>query len=406
MKTTFIDIEFIRKQLPALIFMVVFAGVLPLSGKTALQDTISQDTTLLNQFFTIFEQDEGDNIPEAQRSKRKQVDALLKAMMEQPGQLRFSGVTTASVQTALNHKTPYYGVGSFDIFAYSSFGRHALLFFDLEAIGGNGPDAQIPNVSVLNADAGRTTSADGIDRITILEAWTEFKALKDIFTVTVGKIDLTNYYDNNLHANDETSQFLSGVFVNNPVLPVYFNSPGINFRTAFLGRFYIQYGRAMADANEIDITKNHIQALETGFQLFPESGWKANFRVLGFEHPFARESYGMALSYDQLFANTFTIFGRFGKNENKLAEFHQIKEAWSGGVGFRQQLFKREFNVGMGYAETYTFETEIPERAGEAYMSHQLNQWVFFSLHLQWLKRHEAEPKEHFFGGVRLNFTY
>ncbi len=369
-------------------------------------DSIQKDTTIFNQLFNLFEEHEGDNIPEAQRSKRKQVDALLKAIMEQPGQLRFSGVATASVQTGLNHSTPYYGVGSFDIFAFTSFGKHALLFFDLEAIGGNGPDAQIQNVSVLNADAGRTTSVDGIDRITILEAWTQFKALKDIFTVTVGKIDLTNYYDNNLHANDETSQFLTGVFVNNPVLPLYFNSPGINFRTAFLSRFYIQYGRAMADNNEIDLIKNHTQFLETGFRLFPETGWQANFRVMGFEHPFARSSYGFGISFDQLFANTFTIFGRYGQNENELSAFHGIHKAWSTGIGFKQPLFKREFNVGMGYAETFENEKIKPERAGEAYNSHQLNKWVFFSIHLQWLKRQEVEPDEHFFGGLRLNFNY
>lgn len=331
---------------------------------------------------------------------------MLKAILEQPGQLRFSGVATASVQTEMNNKSPYWGVGSFGIFTFTSFGKNALLFFDLEAIGGKGPDPHIPNISVLNADAGRTTSADGIDRITLLEAWTEFKALRDIFTVTMGKIDLTNYFDNNLHANDETSQFITGVFVNNPVLPVYFNSPGIRFRTTLFGKFYVQYARAMADLDEVDLMKNHIQMLETGFKVFPESNWEANFRVFGVEHPEVRKRRGFGISVDQLMANTVTVFFRYGKNEHELAGWHGIEKAWSAGLGFKQTFLNRVFNIGMAYAETFQFEEAVPERVAEIYLSNQLNKWVFFSPHFQWLQEPVKGVKDHYLGGLRLNFTY
>lgn len=369
-------------------------------------DTLRTDTSFFNQVIGIFEEDDEDKTIQIQRSKRKQVDDLLKMILEQPGQLRFSGVATASVQTELNSNSPYWGVGSFDIFAFTSFGKNALLFFDLEAIGGNGPDPYIPNVSNLNADAGRTTSEDGIDRITLLEAWTEFKALKEIFTITLGKIDLTNYFDNNLHANDETSQFITGVFVNNPVLPVYFNSPGIRFRTTLFKRFYVQYGRAMADLNEIDLTKYHIQMLETGFKIFRESNWEANFRIFGFEHPEIKNKHGYGISYDQLMANTFTAFFRYGKNDGFLAEWQGILKAWSAGVGFKQTFLNREFNIGLGFAETYKFNDPVPERVAELYLSSQINKWVFFSPHFQWLQEPVKGVKDHYLGGLRLNFTY
>ena len=212
----------------AALLVFTFSILLTTPERTNAQtDSIASDTTFVKQFMGLFTEEAGSNVPEIQRSRRKQVDRLLEAILDQPGKL----------QTELKKNSAYVGVGSFDIFAFTSFGKNALLFFDFEAIGGNGPDALLPNHSGLNADAGNTVSSDGLDRLTVLEAWTEFKAINDIFTVTLGKIDLTNYFDNNLHANDETSQFLSGVFVNNAVLPVYSNGPGIRFRTAFINRF-------------------------------------------------------------------------------------------------------------------------------------------------------------------------
>ncbi len=369
-------------------------------------DTVKTDTTIINQIFNLFAEEESDKIPEAQRSKRKQVDALLKVMMEQPGKLQFSGVATAVLQTGIKSDNIYKGVGSFDIFAFTSFGKHTLLFFDFEAGGGEGPDLLIPNLSVLNANAGSTSVGNAYDYFSVSEAWTEFKALRDIFSVTFGKIDLTNYFDNNLHANDETSQFLTGVFVNNPVLPVYFNSPGIRFRTTFLGKFYIQYGLAVADTSQINLMMDHFKILETGFRLFPETGWEANFRIFGFEHPVTDNAQGFGMSFDQLIANHFNVFGRYGKNKPELAKWHGIEKVWSAGIGFQQKLFHREYKVGIAFAKTFQFEEKIAERAAELYFSTQLNKWVYVSPHLQWLQKNNPALKEHFFVGLRLSFNY
>lgn len=374
--------------------------------KNVKNDTVSADTTFLNTFFNLFTEDEESNIPEVQRSRRKQVDALLRSILQQPGKLQFSGVATASLQAEFIQNTKYLGVGSFDIFAFTSFGKNALLFFDLEAIGGNGPDVLIPNFSGLNADAGSTQSSDKIDRLTVLEAWTEFKALREIFTVTLGKIDLTNYFDNNLHANDETSQFISNVFVNNPVLPAYSNAPGVRFRTTFLNRFYVQYGLQLVNLEEIDLMKNHFKILETGFKLFPNTGWEGNYRIFGFEHPFASYSQGYGVSVDQIIANHFNLFGRYGRNKSKMAEWYGIEEAWSVGLGVKQNFFNREFKIGIAYSETFKFQHEETERLVELYLSNQLNRWVFVSPHFQWLMQSEFEDKRHILGGLRLNFTY
>ncbi len=391
-----------------LLLLIIFGSFGKIYSEKRLKielDTTSSDTTFLNQVFDLFGEENNDII-DAQYSKRKQVDALLNSILEKPGKLQFSGVATATFQSELKNKNSYHGVGAFDIFAFTSFGEYALLFFDFQAIGGNGPDVLIPNISGLNNNAGSTVSADGIDRLTVLEAWTEFKAIRDIFSVSFGKIDLTNYFDNNLHANDETSQFITGVFVNNPVLPITFNSPGIRFRTTFLGKIYIQYGLVMADKFDSNIMVNHFKILETGFKLFPESGWEANFRIFGFEHPFAGNSQGFGISFDQLIANHFNIFGRYGKNEPALAEWHGIEKAWSGGIGFKQMLFQNEYKVGIAYAETYPFNQELPERIVEFYFNTQINKWVFVSPHFQWLNQNNTGREDYYILGMRLNFSY
>ena len=152
--------------------------------------------------------------------------------------------------------------------------------------------------------------------------------------------------------------------------------------------------------------RNHFKMLETGFKLFPETGWEANFRFFGYEHPLAGHSQGYGVSFDQLIANHFNVFGRYGENRPELSEWHTIEKAWSAGLGFKQMLLQREFKIGIAYAETYVKENPLPERMGEIYLNNQLNEWVFVSPHFQWLEVPGDKKKEYFIAGLRLNFTY
>jgi hypothetical protein len=125
----------------------------------------------LEKLLAAFNEEEVEFAPEDQRSRRKRVDALLKAITERPGQLRFNGGATAIVQGNPDRNSRFAtGVGSFDIFAHTSFGSHTLLFFDFEAIGGNGPNEHIVTFTSLNGDAGSTQNPQGLDQLTVLEA--------------------------------------------------------------------------------------------------------------------------------------------------------------------------------------------------------------------------------------------
>lgn len=255
----------------------------------------------LDELIGLWAEPDSSDVPEDQRSKKRRLDQLLKSIEQRPGVLRFNGDATTIFQTGLkNDVNKVYAVGSFDIFAFTSFGEGTLLFFDLEAIGGNGIDDIIPSFSGLNGDAGSTQDSDGLDRLHVLEAWGEFTIFDELLTITAGKIDLTNYFDNNKYANDETLQFLSNSFVNNSSFAVPSNSPGVRIRTSILNRFYFQVGLSNVENSGANILGNIYKVVGAGMKILPNTEWEANLHFYNYWHPLANNTGGFGLSFDQV----------------------------------------------------------------------------------------------------------
>src|SRR6185295_981423 len=53
------------------------------------------------------------------------------------------------------------------------------------------------------------------------------EVLSQKLSFIAGRLDLTNYFDHNAAANDETTQFLSDALVNNPTLNLAVNGSGL-----------------------------------------------------------------------------------------------------------------------------------------------------------------------------------
>jgi len=342
------------------------------------------------------------------RSRRKRVDALLQAITQQPGRLLFNGSVTTLMQFAKQKDTlNSYASGSFDIFATTSFGKGTLLFVDIEAIGGDGPDQNYPTFSGLNNDAGSYQSADGIDRLNILEAWGEFNLFKEIFTLTLGKIDLTNYFDNNASANDETMQFISGSFVNNSSFAVPFNAPGVRIRTTFLKRFHIQFGMSSDENRGADIFDDLYKIASLGWTFAPESDFEANIRFYGYQVPQANYSYGWGISFDELVFGKYNIFGRYGQNADSITNFWQIKSSWSAGFRFYTKLGRSAFAVGTAYGENTPFESGLKkESLIEVYFRWQLNDWVHISPNFQYVWNAGGSDQTINVFGLRTHFNF
>jgi carbohydrate-selective porin OprB len=95
-------------------------------------------------------------------------------------------------------------------------------FMLIEAGAGEGlQDDEIVSFWGVNDDAGDSNS-----RLEVTEAWYEHRFLDTRLIFTVGKVNLTNYFDGNEVANDETTQFLATGFVNTIAIEFPDNSPG------------------------------------------------------------------------------------------------------------------------------------------------------------------------------------
>lgn len=347
-------------------------------------------------------------MPEDQRSKKKRVDELLRALEQRPGVLRLNGGATASFQSGLKENFNNTNtVGSFDIYTLTSFGKGTILFFDIEAIGGNGVDEYISTFSGLNGDAGSLQAEDGTDRLHMLEAWGEFTIFDELFTITAGKIDLTNYFDNNATANDETPQFLSNAFVNSNALAVSSNSPGIRFRTAIINRFYIQFGLVSVDNSGSGLFNNLYKIAGLGFRVLPDTDWEANFRLYGFQHPYADNSIGYGISFDETVFKEYKIFARYGKNSSELSKWYGITSSWSAGLSFVKNIQDWGINIGLAYGETYAENSSLhTEKISEFYARYQFNKWVYLSPHLQLVWNANSTQINHTVLGIRNHFNF
>ncbi len=377
-----------------------------------MKQSVINSTTDIDEVLAFLEEDED---PEEAanfevRSRYKRIDDLLRAIEQRPGRLMFNGNLTAINQFAFhNNNDKAFGTASFDLFATTSFGKGTLLFVDMETIGGNGPDMAYPTFSHWNADAGSTQSADGIDRLNVLEAWGEFSLFKDIITVTVGKIDVTNYFDNNAYANDETMQFINNAFVNSAAFAVPSNAPGIRFRTSLFNRYYIQFGIASQKNAGAELFDRLYKVASIGWTLAPDSDFESHIHLYGYQMPDTNryEVYGFGISMDKAISNQLHFFGRYGLNQDRIIGHWDIRAAWSAGLGWKKRIKKRPLVVGLAYGENLPANTSLEtEKVTELYIRRQINKWAHISPHFQRVWNRMGTKEVVSVVGVRAHFNF
>lgn len=101
--------------------------------------------------------------------------------------------------------------------------KDSRLFLHLETGKGNGLDEVLNPLSCINADA-----ADSGGRWDLTEGF--YEICKGDTSLALGILDPTVYVDQNRFANDETTQFLAGIFRNNPCIDFPDNALGAYIR--------------------------------------------------------------------------------------------------------------------------------------------------------------------------------
>jgi carbohydrate-selective porin OprB len=164
-----------------------------------------------------------------QTTLRARVDRLA----EQLGNLELALGLTGIVQGSMNNDDNNPDKGdttdanwSVDFEIGAPIGNHGRAFILIEAGQGDGltDEAGIADSFFgVNDDAGGSEA-----RLEVTEAWYEHTLWDGRVVFTLGKIDLSNYFDANALANDEATQFLATGLVNSIVLAFPDdNGPGV-----------------------------------------------------------------------------------------------------------------------------------------------------------------------------------
>src|SRR5207237_4888867 len=94
-----------------------------------------------------------------------------------------------------------------------------------------------------------------------------------------GRLDLTNYFDHNAAANDETSQFISDALVNNPALGLAVNGAGFAAVYDPKHGFNFKIGFQQSNTSATSLNDSIYSLAEVGFVGHLSHAGEGNYRV-------------------------------------------------------------------------------------------------------------------------------
>ncbi len=290
------------------------------------------------------------------------------------------------------------GSMSADLEIDTAIGKNGEAFLLMEMGAGDGlQDDEIVSFWGVNDDAGDNGSV-----VEVTEAWYEHRFIGDRLLFTVGKLNLSNYFDGNEIANDETEQFLATGFVNS--LAIEFPDNTIGSRLTWDINELIALSFAWQDGNGDyeDIFEDSFYMVEADFR--PKFGklegnyrgyyWINNTDHVELDNPANDDEpgWGAGVSIDQQVTGSITVFGRLGYQNREIYEFDTV---WSAGAAMNGSKWGRdEDTVALAYGVANLSENyeDILDAAGvdaadeghfEAYYSFAINENVVVSPDIQ-----------------------
>jgi high affinity Mn2+ porin len=303
-----------------------------------------------------------------------------------------SGGMTGVLQGSLGNRPKDYNdvVGRGDVVFSFKVGDTTTAVIDMEATGGNGIDARLPNFSVLNGVAGSTD-----DRVRFREAWVEHSALNDRLIATIGKISLTNYFDSNAIANSENSQFLAGAFVNAAVLGAPANGPGVRVTARLTEPLSLCAGYGSGDADSADILDHGFGIAELGYKV-KSGALEGNYRIYGSidgalpdgsRKLLQKDALGFGVGIDQQLTDKLTLFGRYGQHDK---EAYATSSAWSVGGQYSGLIPARKDDIlGFAFGQINVIRA-AQEKLSEVYYKAKVSDQIAITPMVQYLVNPEG----------------
>ncbi|MEW6594492.1 MAG: carbohydrate porin [Thermodesulfobacteriota bacterium] len=321
-----------------------------LAATPGLAEKLRQQEAKIDE---LAKQQQGQAVP-ADKSLTPAAEAVAQAV----GGLHLAGGVTMIAQgTSGNDRAVDGDVtdGSYsaDLELSAPVAENGLAFLHIEGGEGNGIEGdELTSFWGVNGDAG-----DSSARLEFTEAWYEHRFLEDALTLTVGKLDLTKYFDGNAAANDETTQFLANGFVNSVAVEFPSNSAGARLTVSPSELLDLSVAWQSGDGDWEDLGDNSFYMAEVAFK--PAVGdLKGNYRFYGWTNQTDHSKiiddgdatyagWGAGISFDQQLSQAVTAFVRAGYQDEDIYDFDV---AWSAGLALAGSLWGREKDeIGLAY---------------------------------------------------------
>jgi hypothetical protein len=288
---------------------------------------------------------------------------------------QFAGRTKGSLDA--NNRA--YALASADLFFTAGLAQYTVFFADIVGLSGSPPDAEIPSLTLLN---GYTARLIRQNELNLREAWLRTELFGQRLALTAGRLDLTNYFDANAFANDESTQFISDALVNNQMLGLGSNGTGVGAEFDPKNGFRLKFGFQQSNTDATNLSDSLFTLSEVGYTFtpfaLPEGTYRVWFRTDNTAEDEIRK--GVGLSFDQKLTNTVGLFARYGTSE--VVAGGDRDKFYSAGFGFQNGLVISPLDTwGVGYARMDLVSGER-EHLAEGYYNFHLTDKLRLSFHL------------------------
>jgi hypothetical protein len=295
-----------------------------------------------------------------------------------------------------------YELASADLFFTAKVAQHTLFFADVVGLSGPPPDLETGGLTLLNGFTARLVRQNELN---LREAWLRTEVFSQRLGLVAGRLDLTNFFDHNAAANDETTQFLSDALVNNPALGLAVNGAGLAAIFDPKNGFNFKVGIQQSRTDATNLSQSLFSLAELGYVARLPGLGEGNYRFwYRTDNSSDRYRVGFGTSLDQKLAAPVTWFGRFGTAQADVKRDY----FYSGGLQFANGAgFYPGDAWGLGYSH---FDTGAgpKERLAEGYYNFGLSEKFRLSFHLTHVleKRPGEETVGYLVPGIRLQASF
>jgi len=239
-----------------------------------------------------------------------------------------------------------YALASADLLFAAKLAQYTSFFADVVALSGGPPDREIPSLTLLNGYTARLVNQNELN---LREAWLRTEFFGQRLALTAGRLDLTNYFDRNAGANDETTQFLSDALVNNQMLGLAVNGTGVIAELDPKNGFSFRFGVQQSNPDATSLSDSIYSLAELGYVFTPFSLPEGHYRVWYRSNNGNVDSKSaVGVSLDQKLTPIVTAFGRYGtqKLPGDRDRYMSAGLSFANGV-----VFNPLDSWGIGYAQ-------------------------------------------------------